>query len=240
MNQDTNSNFSFSRSTILLPPIPCGTTIHCLHPCIRRNQCGHPITPHACHEEEQCPPCPFLVEKSCACGKKRIGNVRCSQDIKKVNCGLICGRLLNCGFHTCKKTCHVPNECETSCSQICLKPRRICGDPCSLNCHAPSPCSIELPCSMSIELSCSCGHIKQKVKCSVSESKPEGNREKLIKCTDACIVVKRNLALAEALGIEKKEPKVKEVEYDPIITSFYSNNIVSFSFVCFLSFTKSH
>lgn len=82
----------FRSSTILLPPIPCGVSIHCLHPCARYGTCGHPPTPHACHEEPDCPPCPFLTEKQCACGKKKIGNVRCSQDAKKVNCGLVCGK----------------------------------------------------------------------------------------------------------------------------------------------------
>lgn len=81
---------------------------------------------------------------------------------------------------------------------------------------------------MTIEVTCSCGFIKQKAKCAVCESRPEGNRERLVKCTDACVVFRRNAALAEALGIEKKEPKVKEVEYDPIIMSFYANNIVRY------------
>lgn len=79
---------------------------------------------------------------------------------------------------------------------------------------------------MSIEVTCTCGNIKQRVKCATSEARPEGNRERKLKCTDACVVAKRNLALAEALGIEKREVKVKEVEYDPIITSFYIEHVV--------------
>ena len=78
------------RSTIMLPPIACNTTIDCRHPCIRPSTCGHPSMPHACHENENCPPCPFLMTKSCQCGKKGVGNVRCSS--KNVSCGIACGK----------------------------------------------------------------------------------------------------------------------------------------------------
>lgn len=37
-----------------------------------------------------CPPCPFLTDKVCACGKKRVSNVRCSQE--RVSCGSVCGK----------------------------------------------------------------------------------------------------------------------------------------------------
>ncbi|KAI0311010.1 hypothetical protein OF83DRAFT_1069553, partial [Amylostereum chailletii] len=68
--------------TILEPPIPCGTRINCSYPCARpRLPCEHPKTPHACHEDPTpCPPCPFLTNKPCACGKKSVGNIRCSQE----------------------------------------------------------------------------------------------------------------------------------------------------------------
>jgi transcriptional repressor NF-X1 len=41
-------------------------------------------------EAGPCPPCPFLTEKVCACGKKQVGNVRCSQE--RVSCGSLCGK----------------------------------------------------------------------------------------------------------------------------------------------------
>ncbi|KAI5477454.1 transcriptional repressor NF-X1 [Pseudohyphozyma bogoriensis] len=128
-------------STVMLPPIPCGTVIDCRHPCIRPSTCGHPQMPHACHEEPNCPPCPFLVQKRCACGKKEIGNQRCSGDATKVSCGLPCGK------------------------------------------------------------------------------------DKKLKCTDACTIAARNQALADALGIEKREMKKREVEYDPLLLGFYAANI---------------
>ena len=99
--------------TVLDPPIACGTRLRCVYPCARpAPACGHPHVPHACHEgvvvagadtadeglgmvEEReregggaCPPCPFLTEKVCACGKKRVPNVRCAQE--KVSCGSMC------------------------------------------------------------------------------------------------------------------------------------------------------
>lgn len=101
--------------TVLEPPISCGTRLRCVYPCARpAPACGHPHVPHVCHEgvvvagadtaDEglgvgtegeggeggPCPPCPFLTEKVCACGKKRVGNVRCSQE--RVNCGSVCGK----------------------------------------------------------------------------------------------------------------------------------------------------
>lgn len=102
--------------TVLEPPIQCGTRLRCVYPCARpAPACGHPHVPHACHEgvviagadtaDEglglvgegegegsvgACLPCPFLTEKVCACGKKRVGNVRCSQE--RVSCGSVCGK----------------------------------------------------------------------------------------------------------------------------------------------------
>ncbi|KAL5476707.1 FAP1 [Sanghuangporus weigelae] len=87
--------------TVIEPPIPCGTRMSCPYPCSRPPPpCGHPRTQHTCHEDPTpCPPCPFLTEKTCACGKNQVRNVRCSQE--KVSCGTACGKLLDCGFHHC-------------------------------------------------------------------------------------------------------------------------------------------
>ena len=78
--------------TVLEPPIPCGTRISCPFPCARPAPfCGHDKVPHACHEDPiPCPPCPYLSEKRCACGKKMVGNVQCWQE--KVSCGSACGK----------------------------------------------------------------------------------------------------------------------------------------------------
>jgi hypothetical protein len=107
--------------TTLIPPIPCGTQIHCTHPCDRPPPaCGHPKTPHTCHEQGSCPPCPFLTSKLCACRKTSLPNIRCSQE--KVSCGTACGKLLACGSHTCDRLCH-SGECG-ACAKVCGKDRK--------------------------------------------------------------------------------------------------------------------
>ena len=85
--------------TVYDPPIPCGTVMQCTYPCRRpAPACGHPTTPHTCHEDtaaavsSSCPPCPFLATKLCACGKKLVPNVRCSLETDKVSCGTVCGK----------------------------------------------------------------------------------------------------------------------------------------------------
>ena len=138
--------------TVILPPIACGRTFNCSYPCVRPPPtCGHPKVAHACHESERCPPCVFLTERLCACGKNTVKvrallssslslgslchrswltpvcacllqNTRCSQT--KVSCGVVCGELLACGWHRCEKTCHGSGECE-ACTKPCGKPRRF-------------------------------------------------------------------------------------------------------------------
>ncbi|ORY77238.1 hypothetical protein BCR35DRAFT_305534 [Leucosporidium creatinivorum] len=212
-------------STVVLPPIPCSYTIDCRHPCIRPSSCGHQTMPHACHEDPiPCPPCPFLVEKECACGKKRVGNVRCSLGKEKVSCGTVCGKLLRCGFHRCRRSCHPSGSCE-SCDQTCLKPLRLCHHPCPSPCHSPTSCPTDSPCPKLITVTCACGHLQQSARCGSCDAKPEGNQGRLLKCGDACAAAKRSKQLAEALGVEKREPRVREVEYEPLMLSFYGANV---------------
>lgn len=92
-------------------------------------------------------------------------------------------------------------------------------------CHFPSSCPADQPCPKMIEVTCTCGHIKQQARCGASDSKPEGNNGRQVKCTDACAVAKRNAQLAEALGVEKKEPKIREVEYEQTTLAFYASNL---------------
>ena len=83
--------------TVLEPPQPCGTkSPDCRYPCVKQPTCGHPPIEHTCHPEETpCPPCTYLVEKSCICGKKILKNQRCS--FNDGRCGLPCGKKLKCG-----------------------------------------------------------------------------------------------------------------------------------------------
>ncbi|KAL4256264.1 NFX1 family protein [Pleurotus pulmonarius] len=242
--------------TVLDPPIPCGTVLSCQFPCVRPPPpCGHPRVPHACHgrvedrgEEEvaegihpdgepvdsarpisRCPPCPHLVTKPCACGKKMVPNVRCSTAPEKVRCGGVCGKLMECGFHRCDRGCH-PGECG-DCSAPCGKARRLClplHHPCTLPCHAPSACSEAEPCQAIITVSCPCGRIKQAVHCGRNANQPiassdESSRGNTPKCNSDCAIAKRNARLADALGINPQSRASEKAEVS------YSNELVSFA-----------
>ncbi|KAB8336692.1 hypothetical protein FH972_021002 [Carpinus fangiana] len=191
--------------TVLQPPLPCGTRAPpCRYMCERPKACGHPQVAHNCHEDdEQCPKCPFLVEKSCVCGKKNLKNQQCwFEDVK---CGEVCGRKLKCGSHSCRKTCHRPGDCEDAagkCQQPCGKPKRTCDHPCEDQCHAPYPCKEDKPCPHKVIITCECQHKKKEMRCSASKDS-EGNGSKSIECDDECARLERNRKLAVALNIDK-------------------------------------
>jgi len=136
--------------TVLYPPQPCGTKPpECRFECTKAQPCGHPTVSHQCHAENTpCPKCPFLVEKSCICGKKVLKNQPCWFD--EARCGLPCGSKLKCGAHECRKPCHRPGECEdvgiagSHCSQPCGKVRKSCEHICLEQCHAPFRKSLRL------------------------------------------------------------------------------------------------
>ncbi|KAI0360572.1 hypothetical protein OH77DRAFT_1470646 [Trametes cingulata] len=236
--------------TILEPPIPCGTRMACGYPCDRPPPpCGHPKTQHACHEDPiPCPPCPFLTSKKCACGKKMVDNVRCSQE--KVSCGTTCGKLLACGFHHCDRLCH--GDACGPCHAPCGKPRKLCMPalhPCTLPCHAPASCDESEPCRAVVNISCPCGRIRQQVPCGRSTANPAGGSSSLsqqLKCTTECAIAKRNARLAEALGInpeQRAESKMTQVTYHDEVVAFARANpkfcaIVEKSFADFLASDK--
>jgi len=233
--------------TILEPPIPCGTRINCHYPCSRPPpSCGHPKAQHACHEDPiPCPPCPFLASKRCACGKKTVDNVRCSQE--KISCGTACGKLLSCGFHHCDRLCH--GDACGPCTAVCGKPRKLClpaHHPCTLPCHAPASCSESEPCRAIINLTCPCGRIRQPVACGRSTSNAAGREGSLqLKCSNECLVAKRNARLAEALGInpDRAGNGDKQVVYSDDLLAFARANtkfclMVEKSFADFLSSDK--
>ncbi|KAI9457906.1 hypothetical protein HD554DRAFT_2029782 [Boletus coccyginus] len=191
--------------TVLDPPIACGTRLRCVYPCARpAPACGHSHVPHACHEGSggKCPPCPFLTEKVCACGKKRVPHVRCAQE--RVSCGSMCGKPLGCGFHHCERLCHA-DACGT-CTAVCGKSRKSClpaQHPCAQMCHAPAACPETEPCLAPVTLTCPCGHLRSTVPCSGTKL--------VLACTGECEIKKRNARLAEALGIseEKRDARGK-------------------------------
>ncbi|WVF69444.1 hypothetical protein IAT40_004221 [Kwoniella sp. CBS 6097] len=207
-------------NTVIYPPVACGTTVNCPYPCDRpAPACGHPKTPHPCHESTECPPCPYLTNKSCACGKDpSVKNVRCSQD--RVSCGQPCGRLLDCGYHKCTKLCHRP-ECET-CTQVCGKPKRICKHACTSTCHAPFKCPEGEPCQTIVTQSCACGNLQSRTSCGSSTANPKSREVELLKCNSECAIRQRNARLADALGIKANERGQETYEDD--LKSFAAAN----------------
>jgi transcriptional repressor NF-X1 len=86
-----------------LPPHSCGQT--CSKPRTPR-KCPHPCE-LLCHAGP-CPPCPHMGPKmSCYCGKESVAR-RCVDTNYEAgwSCGKICGDLMPCGEHTCKRGCH--------------------------------------------------------------------------------------------------------------------------------------
>lgn len=191
--------------TVLQAPLPCGTQPPpCNFPCTRTKDCGHPQVAHNCHlQDEECPKCPFLTEKDCLCVKKTLKNQPCWRI--DVLCGLVCGKALKCGSHTCRKTCHKAGECEDAhqhCQQECGKAKKTCGHPCEQPCHAPSTCKEDRPCPFKVMITCDCQRKKEEVRCNARSSNPEpSGRQTSLKCDDECARLERNRKLAMALHI---------------------------------------
>ncbi|CRL27693.1 Zinc finger, NF-X1-type [Penicillium camemberti] len=200
--------------SVLYPPQPCGAKPPaCNFPCERPKRCGHPQASHTCHtDEESCPKCPFLTEKACLCGKKVLKNVPCW--LADARCGQVCGQLLKCGSHYCRKDCHRPEDCEDAtkpCSQPCGKNKTMCGHPCTEQCHAPYACPEKTPCSSKIAVTCSCGRLRQERRCNAAKAvtskgqvqSPQRHPELTpLTCDDECTRLERNRSLAGALGID--------------------------------------
>ncbi|PGH29018.1 transcriptional repressor NF-X1 [[Emmonsia] crescens] len=204
--------------SVLYPPLPCGTRPPpCHYDCAIPKSCGHPQTSHNCHtDDESCPKCPFLTEKRCLCTKKTLKNQPCW--LTDPRCGLVCGKELKCGSHTCKNHCHRPGECEDStepCHQPCGKIKKLCSHPCSDPCHAPFPCQEKTPCRSLIKITCPCGRLKQEKRCNASRDnknrlqQQESQSPSPLKCDDECGRLQRNRSLASALNIS----------IDPLTTS---------------------
>lgn len=200
--------------SILHPPLPCGTQPpSCSQPCERIKPCGHPQTQHNCHtDDERCPKCPYLTEKTCACGKRTLKNQPCW--LVDVRCGQVCGELLKCGSHTCQKNCHRPGDCEDAaqaCRQPCGKRRTLCGHPCTDACHAPSPCPEKTPCPTTVTVTCDCGRLRQNRRCNAAKavaSKGQVQQPQRpsaltpLTCDEECSRLERNRTLASALGVD--------------------------------------
>ncbi|EEB07651.1 shuttle craft like transcriptional regulator [Schizosaccharomyces japonicus yFS275] len=208
--------------TKLYPPIPCGAKPPvCNYQCTLQKACGHPAVKHACHPTtEPCPSCVFLMEKLCLCRKTLVKNQPCWKE--NVFCGKVCGKLLPCGVHTCKKTCHPEGKCESSCTSICGRKKTYCEHHCSKPCHGRSPCNEFERCTELIEVSCKCGLRKEKVPCATCFDDPEPKHE--VSCDDKCAIPERNRKLAEALNIDPDRAVRHLGEYNSDVVEFYAEN----------------
>ncbi|OAG00510.1 uncharacterized protein CC84DRAFT_1168604 [Paraphaeosphaeria sporulosa] len=208
--------------TVLQPPLPCGTQPPpCRYPCERPKDCGHPQVSHNCHGgDENCPICPFLTTKHCLCGKNTLKNQPCH--LNEVRCAEVCGQLLSCGSHRCRKQCHRPGECEEPCAQACGKELSACGHPCMAPCHFPMLCKEEKPCMHKILITCECQRIKQEAKCNASKN-GEGNLKKTLKCDEECARLQRNQILAAALHVDP-DRQDDHVPYSADTLNMYQRN----------------
>ncbi|CAE6471923.1 unnamed protein product [Rhizoctonia solani] len=89
------------------------------------------------------------------------------------------------------------------------------GHPCPVPCHAPSACpSIDaVACPAVITVTCACGRITQPAPCGAS---------RVLKCQDACLIAKRNVRLADALGISEsgRSSSHNQVTWNPNLIAF--------------------
>lgn len=156
----------------------CRKLLSCkIHTCLER-----------CHAGD-CPPCSRKEIQKCFCGscseEKDCGTgIWNDKDLERhYSCHNICGKLLECGSHSCSKVCHPgdcgpctrtpvsPTRCACGKSLVDIPKRQSCQDPlpvcsqicdrvldcmvhsCEDTCH-DSPCK---PCNKFIDLPCRCG-----------------------------------------------------------------------------------
>lgn len=161
---------------------PCGKLLNCL-----RHECERP-----CHDGV-CEPCSIEVTLDCFCGKEQQ-KAACGSERQR--CANVCGKLLDCGKHTCERRCHDGN-CEpcprdperlrycpcghNTIESLIGRQRRACTDPvpvCNHACEKFLPCGLHQcrmkchtgpcePCKELVEQECECGKDKRWVPCYV-------------------------------------------------------------------------
>ncbi|AMD20523.1 HDL221Cp [Eremothecium sinecaudum] len=190
--------------TIVPAPVRCGTKLPpCNNQCIttlRGNRpCGHPSQPHKCHPiSEECPPCTYLVEKPCKCGKYQGIKTVCFQE--DVSCLQKCGKALANCHHLCEKACHLPGCCQIKCNQICKRQLQWCEHKCAAACHRNQPCP-DITCKEAVTVLCGCGRIEKSIQCGANSATESAKITTVLPCDDDCAKLKRHLMLMEAFGI---------------------------------------
>ncbi|KAJ1907618.1 FKBP12-associated protein [Coemansia sp. IMI 209127] len=218
--------------TRIQPPIPCGTALPpCRYPCQRTRACGHiNLTSHECHpDDDPCPQCPVLVTVRCMCGGKEMKSVPCHRS-SAASCGGICNKLLPCGGHRCKRSCHRPDEpClrDQACRQMCGKPRKTCGHPCTLPCHSPAMCDGSEPCKATITVTCGCGRLTAEDTCGSTGNSPRNasSNAKRLTCNEVCLIALRNRRLALAFGIKNDV----ETPLSGLVRATYTDDMLQFT-----------
>ncbi|CAK9293064.1 unnamed protein product [Gordionus sp. m RMFG-2023] len=138
----------------------------------------------------ECPPCKQLIALKCL-GNHMTKNFECNEAERigfVFSCGVECGRILQCGNHTCSKICHsntkdLDDQCEI-CENPCQKSRPICcNHSCDkLWCH-PGPCP---ECFKMVKIDCHCSLNKVYIECLTFRNLREtkGNLERKKDCGD--------------------------------------------------------
>ena len=151
---------------------PCGAILAC-----REHRCEK-----ECHNGP-CPPCSKTFVHSCRCGK--VSEERKCTD-HNFQCEKECGKLLDCGRHTCEQVCH-----SGPCGPCALNGPRTC--PCGRE-KVDLPCDKEAPsCGMTCDKVLGCGEHTCTMKChsgpceecraTVNKRCLCGKRSRAIKCT---------------------------------------------------------
>ncbi|KAL3881056.1 hypothetical protein ACJMK2_033252 [Sinanodonta woodiana] len=133
---------------------PCASPEwQCGQPCGQVLSCRNHICEEMCHKGV-CGSCPRGGIRHCPCGKTEYDRP-CTEDIP--TCGDTCGKLLDCGLHTCAQRCHT-GLCGT-CRQMAVKICR-CGQK-----EKEVPCCKEYLCETKCNKQRDCGKHQCKRKC---------------------------------------------------------------------------
>lgn len=157
----------------------------------------------------------------------------------------ICGKILKCGIHSCKKNCHA-GSCDDDgsfekswkgCCYMCGLPRKGCGHPCRAKCHPDTACPTNIACEHPVTITCPCGMRKEEGICGYLETSDEAkDKERTglvrLECDESCSRLNRARAFADAVGIvpwmEEKShlySNDNDVSYSDFLMEFCEQNM---------------
>lgn len=198
--------------TVVNPPFSCGTTAPvCRQICNKELPCGHRDL-SMCHTDINCAPCTILVSKPCAGGHQTLHQIPCYAE--NVSCNLRCGKLLSCGRHMDKTTCHA-GDCQP-CAQECGDPLPFCEHVCLRPCNHSLPACGDEPCKARVLVTCQCGLRTEEVQCRSWSGNPSPSIP-TVPCSSECAVAQRQALLRQAF-----KPEVNPEESEQ-----YSGDLVS-------------